>query len=357
MRNNKIFQLIIGIILLLSINCAQYTLDDILDAATRVKAYTEKNYELPNIVKVASDQVSIVKFSYAMAVAIKNIHGKNNGNKISLINLESPSTPHPCNIKVDLADYIDAINRVINYCKKNGAAPAYVLSSSVEIGYKTYTYGFSKILDYYSKHDKQLPLYCVFDSSVFDGSSSDPDPTPSSDDKNQVIKGVEFIKGINEKNKDSNINSYKTATNDKITITAAITKQAKTLTKGLTTTLQKANAIFKFVTFNIEYSGYSNSLQGAAKTLSLRRGNCCDQTNLLVALCRAVGIPVKYAHGLNTYFYYSGRTYDGHVWGQILIGDTWYAADTTGKQNTLGFIKNWNIHRFDRLRQYTTIPF
>ena len=71
MRNNKIFEIILGIILLISINCAQYSLDDILDAATRVKGYIEKYNDLPKIVRVGSDEVSMVKFSYAMAVAIK----------------------------------------------------------------------------------------------------------------------------------------------------------------------------------------------------------------------------------------------------------------------------------------------
>ena len=115
MRNNKILKFIIGLILLFSINCAEYSLADILDAATRVKEYTEKYNDLPKIVRVVSDEVSMVKFTYAMGVAIKNIYEKNTSSKISLINLETPSTPYPCDKKVDLVDYIDAINRVINY--------------------------------------------------------------------------------------------------------------------------------------------------------------------------------------------------------------------------------------------------
>jgi hypothetical protein len=356
MRNNKILEFIIGLILLFSINCAEYSLADILDAATRVREYIEKYNDLPKIVRVVSDEVSMVKFTYAMGVAIKNIYEKKTSSKISLINLEVPYTPHPCDIKVDLVDYIDAINRVTNYCKEKGAAPAYVTSSSSLIGYKEYVYGFSKILDFYRKNNNQLPLYCVFDSKVFNGETPPGDVKPETS-KGQAIKNVEFIRGINEKNKESNIQTYKTSINSKITITPAIKKQANNLTKGLTTVLQKATAIFNYVKNNISYSGYNNSLKGAAQTLAVRAGNCCDQTNLLVALCRASGIPIKYAHGKNTYFYSSGKTYDGHVWGQILIGDIWYAADTTGRQNSLGFIKNWNIHKFGTLNQYVLIPF
>ena len=209
MRQNSIFKLIVGTLLLLTINC-DYTLNDVLDAATRVKNYVLKYKDIPKIVKVASNEVSMAQFTYAMGVAIKNIHDNKKENKISTIKLEAPTSRHACNKKVDLKDYIDAINRVINYCTNNGAAPAYVTSNSVEIGYKEYAFGFSKILDFYKK-DKQLPLYNVFDSSVFDGSDPTPTPTPGSKDTSEKIIGVKFLKGINEKNTEKDINRYLTA--------------------------------------------------------------------------------------------------------------------------------------------------
>ena len=353
MRQNSIFKLIVGTLLLLTINC-DYTLNDVLDAATRVKNYVLKHKDIPKIVKVASNEVSMVQFTYVMGIAIKNIHDNKKENKISTIKLEAPTSLHECNKKVDLKDYIDAINRVINYCKNNGAAPAYVTSNSVEIGYKEYAFGFSKILDFYKK-DKQLPLYNVFDSSVFDG--SDPTPTPGPKDTGEKIPGVKFLKGINEKNTESDINKYITSSNSACHINEAIKKKARELTQGKSTPFQKARAIFNFVRDRIAYKGYDNSIQGAGKTLLLGRGNCCDQTNLLVALCRASKIPARFSHGLNTYFYLAGKTYGGHVWGQILIGKIWYAADTTSNRNSFGTIVNWNINKFDRLRQYINLPF
>ena len=175
--------------------------------------------------------------------------------------------------------------------------------------------------------------------------------------KQEEIKGVDFVKGINEKNKESNIGPYKTSTNSRCAVTASIKKQANNLTRGLTSVLAKAKAIFNFVRDNISYTYYNNSGKGADKTLATKSGNCCDQANLVVALCRASGIPVKYAHGQSTYFYYSKTTYSGHIWAQILVGDTWYAADPTGRQNSLGVIKNWNYHSFKNLKQYTLLPF
>ena len=356
MKKNIFNTLIIGLILLLSIKSidveiepilqgtdGKYTLDDIIDAATRVKQYVLKNKKIPKTVRVSSDELSIAQFTYSMGVAILNIHNNKKTAKISTIKLESPTSIHRCNIKVLLANYIDAIKRVVAYCEKNGAAPAYVLSSSVEIGYAEYSFGFSKILDFY-KTEKALPLYCIFDSSVFDDSSSD------------EIIGVRMVKGINEKNNESDLDKYLKQFNNVIRITENIKKKAKQLTSGCTTTLQKAKAIFNFVKNNISYKYYENSLYGASNTLANLRGNCCDMANLIIALCRYSGIPARYSHGQHCHFYVSGNYY-GHVWAQILIGKTWYAADATGSNNSLGFIRNWNIDTFHTLRQYALIPF
>ena len=356
MRQNIFFTIVIGMILLLSIKSddleiepilkatsGKYTLNDILDAATRVKNYVLKNKKLPKTVGVSSDELTIAQFTYSMGVAIKNINENKNSNKISTIKLDSPSTPHRCNTKVYLEEYIDAIKRVLAFCEKNGAAPAYVVSSSIEIGYKEYSFGFSKILDFY-KNEKALPLYCVFDSSVFDDNSS------------QGISGVTLKNGINEKNKETDLNKYLKQSNSACYITDAIKTKARQLTSGRTTTKEKATAIFNFVKNQITYKYYENSLYGASKTLINGVGNCCDQANLIVALCRQSGIPVRYSHGQHCYFYYSQKYY-GHVWAQILIGDTWYAADPTGSNNSLGVIKNWNINTFNTLRQYALLPF
>ena len=354
MRQNIFYTFIIGLILLLSIKSndvepilqgtgGKYTLDDIIDAAIRVKEYLLKNKKLPKIVGVSSDELPIVQFTYSMGIGILNIHNNKKKDKIPTMKLESPTTPHRCNIKVLLANYIDAIQRVVAYCEKHGAAPAYVLSSSVEIGYAEYSFGFSKILAFY-KTEKALPLYNVFDSSVFDENSSG------------EIKGVKMVKGINEKNKETDLNKYLKQYNDACRVTDSIKSKAKQLTSGCTTTLQKAKAIFNFVKNQISYKYYENSIYGASRTLANGRGNCCDKANLIVALCRYLGIPARYSHGQHCHFYYSGNNY-GHVWAQILIGKTWYAADATGSDNSLGFIRNWNIDTFNTLRQYALIPF
>ena len=357
MRQNIFLTIVVGIILFISIKSnnleieqilkatsGKYTLNDILDAATRVKNYVLKYKDIPKLVQVSTDELTIAQFTYSMGVAIKNIYENKNSNTISTIKIDSPSTPHRCNTKVLLEDYIDAIGRVLTFCEKNGAAPAYVLSSSIEIGYREYSFGFSKILDFY-RNEKALPLYCVFDSSVFD------------DDVSQEIKGVTILKGINEKNTETDLdNKYIKQSNNACYITEAIKTKARQLTSGRSTTLQKATAIFNFVKNEINYKYYENSLNGASKTLINGEGNCCDQANLIIALCRYSGIHSRYSHGQHCYFTYSKKYY-GHVWAQILIGNTWYAADATGPNNSLGFIKNWDINSFNTLRQYALLPF
>ena len=161
---------------------------------------------------------------------------------------------------------------------------------------------------------------------------------------NQVIKGVYQANGINQKNSDSNLSPYKTRENSHCRRASNVVHKAKELVKNKKTDLEKATAIFNFVRDKISYSYYDNSLRGASTTLSRKSGNCCDQTNLLVAMCRTVGIPVRYVHGLRCKF---SDGYYGHVWAQILIDNWWFVADPINARNSLGFINNWNYKSFE----------
>lgn len=107
---------------------------------------------------------------------------------------------------------------------------------------------------------------------------------------------------------------------------------AKRLTKDKSTITEKANAIYDYVRYQIKYELYSNTRYGALKCLELKKGNCVDQSHLVVALCRAVGIPARYCHGPN------------HVWTQVLIKSQkiWLIADPT-TQRAWGF-GVWNIY-------------
>ena len=68
----------------------------------------------------------------------------------------------------------------------------------------------------------------------------------------------------------------------------------------------------------IEYENYENSVYNAIGTLERKKGNSCDQANLLVSLCRVVGIHARYSYGEGIKFRNGFRK---HGWAQILISD------------------------------------
>ena len=88
-----------------------------------------------------------------------------------------------------------------------------------------------------------------------------------------------------------------------------------------------AKNIYYYVRNNIAYEDYSNTRKGAFKTLQEKRGNCCDQAHLLVALLRTAGIPTYYAHGNN------------HWWAVPCI-DRQYHCDPTNRNHNFGSPSN-----------------
>ncbi|MBO5966807.1 MAG: hypothetical protein J6P91_06690 [Methanobrevibacter sp.] len=178
-------------------------------------------------------------------------------------------------------------------------------------------------------------------------------PSSNSSTLEIIDPSGQFKKGLNQNTKRS-VSKYKYG-GGYAKITKSIRKLSKKLTSKYSTKLEKATAIFNYVRDNLGYSYYANSKKGAAKTLKTKRGNCCDHSNLIVALCRASKIPARYAHAKGCRFG-SGFT-TGHVWAQIYVNGRWYSADGTSYRNSLGHIKNWNTKSYKRLRIYRNIPF
>ena len=136
--------------------------------------------------------------------------------------------------------------------------------------------------------------------------------------------------------------------------TSSVSALAKSLSAGCTTDLQKATKIYNWVRDNINYTFYYNTKYGANGTLQKRLGNCCDTSNLLVALARTAGIQARYVHG--TCKFSSGNWY-GHVWAQVYVNGKWVNADATSSRNSLGVIKNWNTATYKLVGVYNTLPF
>jgi transglutaminase-like putative cysteine protease len=131
---------------------------------------------------------------------------------------------------------------------------------------------------------------------------------------------------------------------------AQIKKLVSKLTKNCKTEKEKATKIFNYIRDTLSYSFYYNTKYGAAGTLKAKSGNCVDHAHLTVAMFRAAGLATRYVHAKCTFN--SGHTY-GHVWGQVLIGNTWTVADATSSRNSLGHVANWNTHTY-KLESYSS---
>ena len=130
---------------------------------------------------------------------------------------------------------------------------------------------------------------------------------------------------------------------------------AKTLTSKLKTDYEKGKKLFNWVRDNIQYKKYRNTLRGAVNTLKAKKGNCVDQSHLLIALSRASGIPARYVKGGGCKF--TSGYVSGHIWTQLYINKKWVVADTTSPRNTLGKIRNWNTKSYKLYGQFSSISF
>lgn len=88
----------------------------------------------------------------------------------------------------------------------------------------------------------------------------------------------------------------------------------------------EGEAIWDFVRNNVIYrrdiEGVE-SVQTPDRTLALASGDCDDQSILVATLAKSLGFPVRFvAAGLR------GGDLE-HVWPELRIGDSWFAADTT----------------------------
>ena len=176
---------------------------------------------------------------------------------------------------------------------------------------------------------------------------------PSSNSKSINVKLSKFGNGLNEKHAKGSGAFLKSSSHCKVGA-KSIKKLVKSLTKGLTSKVDKAKAIFNYVRDNLDYSYYYNSKYGATKTLKYKKGNCADHSHLLVSMYRTAGFNARYVHGK---CHFSDGDYTGHVWVQVKIGKKWVCADAVSYKNSLGKIKNWNTKNYHIHGKYSSLPF
>lgn len=159
---------------------------------------------------------------------------------------------------------------------------------------------------------------------------------------------------LNTKNTISNLGPYLSNSENCPVSNSEIVALAKQLTGKYNNPLDKAIAIFNYVRDEISYSYYYDTYYGAVGTLHAKEGNCVDQAHLSIALYRAIGLPARYVHGTCQF---SDGDFIGHVWSQVLIGDTWIVSDTINLRNSLGKVVNWNNYNYEFHAYYSNLPF
>ena len=173
------------------------------------------------------------------------------------------------------------------------------------------------------------------------------DYTAKSASKTVKVTISKYKNGINEKGASAS-GEYLKGSKNAPTNNGKIKSLVKKLTKGLTSKVDKARAIFYYVRDKVSYDYYYGTQKGAIGTLNSKKANCVDQSHLLVSMFRTAGIKARYVQGVCTYS--DGTFY--HYWTQIVLDNTWICADPVNSCNELGQINDWNTKTFRFVGKY-----
>ncbi|MGZ7047940.1 MAG: pseudomurein-binding repeat-containing protein [Methanobacterium sp.] len=137
----------------------KFTLDQIKDAASRVKTYIETNKKLPNYVTIGTNQVLMPDFLKLVTAALLQINSGNTA-PIILKSVKSPVLPVESISSGNMfkADYLDLAKRVNAYIDTYGIIPNYASTPLGKIRYENLIYSFSKVLNF-QKVNNYLPSY------------------------------------------------------------------------------------------------------------------------------------------------------------------------------------------------------
>jgi len=301
----------------------------LISTANYVNSYIENNSKLPSQVSIDGTSYNSAQYLYLLSQAIVDL-SNNNASTLAVRDISNPSNPGSASNLGKLYNYVSIAKSILS-TMDNGTTPNSVQTSIGTVGYDGIVYAFTRVLVYYGEM-ASLPSYVSINSLVIYTSTS----------------------RLDSANTISDLSAYLASSKNCEVTNSAIVNLANQLTKGLTTSLEKASAIYNYVRDSISYSFYYNTRYGAVRTLSVKSGNCVDHSHLLIALYRAAGLPARYVHG--TCVFSSGSTY-GHVWTQVLIGNTWVVSDATSSRNSFGKVVNWNNNNYVLKGYYSSISF
>ena len=305
------------------------TLKEVIAASINVRDYIIDKEKLPSSVKIGKLKFSTAEYLYLASKAIVNLNSSKKSD-IGIKDIKNPSKPGKASYLGNLYDYVSVAKSLVKTANSKGKMPNSVSSNVGNIGYNGVVYATARVVAFYGE-EKIMPNYVVIKSITSSSSTS----------------------SVNSKNTISNLAAYLAASTNCQVNNTKIKQLVTKLTKGLTSDKAKAVAIYNYVRDTISYSFYYDTKYGAVGTLNAKTGNCVDHSHLLVAMYRTAGLPARYVHGTCTF---SSGTY-GHVWTQVLIGNTWVVSDATSARNSFGNIVNWNTNSYSLKGYYASIGF
>ena len=86
-------------------------------------------------------------------------------------------------------------------------------------------------------------------------------------------------------------------------------------------------------------SGSTNATTSAADTLIEQVGVCRDFAHLMIALCRALNIPTRFATGIDYGSDPSFGPSDFHAYVETFLGGRWYLFDPSGMALPMGLVR------------------
>ncbi|CEG11283.1 hypothetical protein MSIBF_A1360013 [groundwater metagenome] len=128
--------------------------------------------------------------------------------------------------------------------------------------------------------------------------------------------------------------------NDSLTQwTQEIQSMAQNLTQNCSSDFEKVGKISRWVYENITYDiNLAGQPNNASWVFTNKKGVCAHYTNLLISMCRSIGIPARGVYGD---VYNSSDYLGGHAWAEVFMDGKWYTVDPTF--NEIGFIDSGHV--------------
>jgi uncharacterized protein YpmS len=193
-----------------------FTLNEVKDAASRLKTFIETNKRLPNYVTVATTRVKMSDFLNLMTKSVLQL---NNGitSPLTLKNVMAPqnSTGSFKSGSITKTAYIDMTNRINSFIDTNGQAPNYATTTLGKIPYEHLVYIYSKILNFHNSKNR-LPNYVTMDPNMKISPPTTADLSVTKFTVDQIKKAAANVKNYIETN--HKLPNYVTVGNSQVAV-------------------------------------------------------------------------------------------------------------------------------------------